>query len=258
MSQRVQAIVTGGGQGIGAAIGRRLAADGMVVHLLGRSIEKLEAQAAKLRSDVEASIYCHAVDVADEEAVQRFFTDFEATHGAPEVVVNNAGTSGSAPFHRTSSDHWLSMFSVNVHGLFHVCRAALPLMLENAARGRVINVASTAGLKGYPYVSAYCAAKHAVVGLTRALAAEYAKRDVTINAICPGFTETEMTETTVANIVEKTGRSEAQARADLASSNPQGRLVEPEEVADAVAWLCSPGARGITGQSIAVAGGEVT
>ena len=168
----------------------------------------------------------------------------------------NAGQAGSAAFLKTDAELWRRMFAVNLDGTFHCTQAALGGMLE-ARWGRIVNVASTAGLTGYRYVSAYCAAKHGVVGLTRALALEVATKGVTVNAVCPGYTETDLIKTAIANIVAQTGRSEDQAKAELTAANPQKRFVQPEEVANAVAWLCLPGSEAITGQSIAVAGGEV-
>jgi NAD(P)-dependent dehydrogenase (short-subunit alcohol dehydrogenase family) len=157
---------------------------------------------------------------------------------------------------RTDAAMWQRMLDVNLSGAYHCIQAALPGMLD-AGWGRIVNVASTAGLTGYRYVAAYCAAKHGLVGLTRALALELAAKGITVNAVCPGYTETDIVQEAVANIVRKTGRSEEQARAELASGNPQGRLVRPEEVAHAVAMLCMPDAAAMNGQSIAVAGGEV-
>jgi NAD(P)-dependent dehydrogenase (short-subunit alcohol dehydrogenase family) len=176
--------------------------------------------------------------------------------GAVDILVNNAGQAASSPFMRTDAAMWQRMLDVNLSGAYHCIQAALPGMLD-AGWGRIVNVASTAGLTGYRYVAAYCAAKHGLVGLTRALALELAAKGITVNAVCPGYTETDIVQEAVANIVRKTGRSEAQARSELAAGNPQGRLVRPEEVAHAVAMLCMPDAAALNGQSIAVAGGEV-
>ncbi|MEX0731258.1 MAG: SDR family NAD(P)-dependent oxidoreductase [Aquisalimonadaceae bacterium] len=256
MHTQRHAIITGAGRGIGAAIAGRLAAEGMRLTLLGRGLEQLNAQVEAIRSAHGVDVVCYSVDVTSSEKVADVFARIAREHGAPDVLINNAGAAGSTPFHRLTDAHWRQMQSVNLDGVFHCCREALPMMVE-AGFGRVVNIASTAGLKGYPYVAAYCAAKHGVVGLTRALAVEYARKNVTVNAVCPGFAETDMTVETVRNIVEKTGRSEEQARAELARGNPQGRLVRPEEVADAVAWLVRPEAAAVTGQSVVVAGGEV-
>jgi len=246
------ALVTGASRGIGAAIARALAAAGSKVTLAGRRREPLEA----LRAGLGEKVGSVTLDVTDESSVAAGVADAIAARGPISILVNNAGQAASAPFEKTTPAVWARMLSVNLTGVYAVTHAVLPAMLA-AGHGRVINVASTAGLIGYPYVSAYVAAKHGVIGLTRALALEVARRGVTVNAVCPGFTQTPLLDEAVANIVAKTGRTEAEARAELARSNPQGRLVRPEEVADTVVWLASPAASAINGQAIAVAGGEV-
>ena len=246
--QGKHAVVTGASRGIGLAIARTLCAHGARVTLMARDAEALGAAAAELGGDTA----WQTVDVTDADSVAAAF----ARAGVVDILVNNAGQAASAPFGRTDAALWQRMLDVNLTGAYHCIQAALPGMLD-AGRGRVVNVASTAGLTGYRYVAAYCAAKHGLVGLTRALALEVASRGVTVNAVCPGFTDTDLVADAVANIVRKTGRTEAQARAELAAANPQGRLVQPEEVAHAVAWLCMPGAAAMNGQAIAVAGGEV-
>ena len=252
------ALVTGGGRGIGAAIARRLLADGASVTLLGRDAGTLQATVQVLREQAPAGANVSFVtaDIADAGSVARAFAAATEQAGPVSMLVNNAGQAHSAPFMKTDAALWQRMLDVNLTGTFLCTQAALPAMLE-AGWGRIVNVASTAGLIGYGYVSAYCAAKHGVIGLTRALALETAARGVTVNAVCPGYTETDIVRDAVANIVGKTGRTEDQARAELAARNPQRRLVQPEEVADAVAWLCQPSAGAITGQAIPVAGGEV-
>lgn len=249
------ALVTGAGRGIGAAIARRLAREGAAVTLAGRQRDALDALAAELHAH---GTHVHAVsmDVTDERSVHAGCVDAEAAIGAIDILVNNAGTAESAPLARMDRDHWERMVGVNLTGVFLCCRAVLPGMLEREF-GRIVNIASTAGLRGYAYVAAYTAAKHGVIGLTRALALETARRGVTVNAVCPGYTETEMLERTIANIQAKTGRTAGEARAELQRSNPQDRLIQPEEVAAAVVWLCGPGTDSVTGQSIVVAGGEV-
>jgi NAD(P)-dependent dehydrogenase (short-subunit alcohol dehydrogenase family) len=177
--------------------------------------------------------------------------------GPVAILVNNAGEAPSAPFAQTSLDMWSHVIGVDLTGVFKVTQAVLPDLLALGAGARIVNVASTAGLVGYAYVAAYCAAKHGVVGLTRALALELAKSGVTVNAVCPGFTDTPLLQGAIDTITAKTGRGENDARAALTRANPQGRLVTPAEVADTVLWLVSPGASSINGQAIAIAGGEV-
>ncbi|WP_342052106.1 MULTISPECIES: SDR family NAD(P)-dependent oxidoreductase [unclassified Cupriavidus] len=253
------ALVTGGSRGIGAAIARRLLADGAVVTLLGRNASAaatLEATAHALRADTGGRVHTVTADVTDADSIVTAMAHAARQAGPVQLLVNNAGQAASAPFGKTGLDTWRRMLDVNLTGTFVCTQAALPAMLE-AGWGRIVNVASTAGLVGYSYVSAYCAAKHGVIGLTRALALELATKGVTVNAVCPGFTETDIVRDAVATIVGKTGRTATEARAELAARNPQRRLVQPEEVADAVAWLCQPAAAAITGQAIPVAGGEV-
>jgi NAD(P)-dependent dehydrogenase (short-subunit alcohol dehydrogenase family) len=247
------AVVTGGGRGIGAAIARSLAAEGARITLLGRTAATLEREAATLRQLTE--VHCAAVDVADADAVAAAFAAAAAALGPVAILVNNAGQAASAPFGKTDPALWNRMLAVNLTGTYNATRAALPGMLDQNW-GRIVNIASTASLKGYAYVSAYCAAKHAVLGLTRALALELAQKPVTVNAVCPGYTETAIVRDTLANIQAKTGRSAAEAEAELVRHNPQGRLVQPEEVANAVLWLCRPESAAITGQAISVSGGE--
>lgn len=246
------ALVTGGGSGIGAAIATALVAAGLRVTITGRRADVLQALAARFPGQMQAVV----VDVTDEAAIAQAFAQAKAAFGPIQILVNNAGQAHSAPFLKTDAALWQQMLAVNLGGTFLCTQAALPDMLA-AKWGRIINVASTAGLVGYAYVSAYVAAKHGVVGLTRALALEVAKKGITVNAVCPGYTETDILRESIANVVAKTGRTSEEARAEFASGNPQGRIVQPEEVADAVLWLSGPGAASVTGQAIAVSGGEV-
>ena len=248
------ALVTGGGRGIGAAVAAALIAAGHRVTVTGRDSRTLQDM---VRQHADSG-RCRAVvmDVADRASVDHGMAQARAGFGPIAILVNNAGQAESAPFLKTDAELFERMLAVNLHGAFHCTQAAIGDMLA-AHWGRVINIASTAGLVGYAYVAAYCAAKHGVIGLTRALALEYASKGITVNAVCPGYTETDIVRTAVANIVAKTGRDEVQARAELAKGNPMQRLVTPQEVADTVLWLCGDGAASINGQSIAVAGGEV-
>jgi len=251
----MHAVVTGAGRGIGLAIAARLATLGASVSLLGRDRSRLYDAVQRMPSGVNAD--AHECDVTDAKSVQAAFEAIARTGRKVAILVNNAGVAKSAKLAATGDALWHEILAVNLTGAFLCTRTALPALME-AKAGRVINVASTAGLIGYPYVAAYCAAKHGVVGLTRALALELAATRVTVNAVCPGYTDTDIVREAVANIVAKTGRTEADARSALAARNPQKRLVTPEEVAGAVAWLCLPESQSVTGQAIAVAGGEVT
>lgn len=248
------AVITGGGRGIGAAIARALAEQGAAVTLMGRTLAQLEEQTRALHAISE--VHCESVDIARPDSVTSAFAGAAARLGRVDILVNNAGQALSAPFVKTELALWQQMLDVNLSGVFLGTQAVLPGMLD-AGWGRVINITSTAGQKGYPYVSAYCAAKHGVIGMTRALALETARKNVTVNAVCLGYTDTDIVRDSIANIQAKTGRSEAEALAELTRLNPQGRLIEPREVANAVLWLCLPGSEAITGQSISVCGGEV-
>lgn len=249
------ALVTGGGTGIGRAIALRLAQAGARVAVLGRRREPLERVAGEI-ADLGGSAMTLVADVTDRNAVHAAVERACDEWGTISLLVNNAGGGKSAPFSKMSREHWDEMIAVNLTGAFHVTRAVVPQMLS-AGRGRIISIASVAGLKGYPYIAAYSAAKHGLIGMTRALAVELAGKGITVNAVCPGYVETPMTEQTVANIVEKTGRSPEQTLSELAATSPQRRLFDPEEIASLVVYLCSPTAKGINGQAIPVCGGEM-
>jgi NAD(P)-dependent dehydrogenase (short-subunit alcohol dehydrogenase family) len=242
------AVVTGGGSGIGAAIAQALCEAGSQVTLMGRNADKLQGKATELGAAYQVA------DVTDRESVATAFAAAAKQHGPVTILVNNAGAATSAPFGKMDDALWDSMIAVNLTGAYNCTKATINAMAETGS-GRVVNIASTAALKGYAYVSAYCAAKHGIIGLTRALALEYARKGVTVNAVCPGYTNTEIVEQAVDKIVAATGRSRDEALAELTKVNPQQRLIEPQEVAATVMWICRQ--ESITGQSIAVAGGEV-
>lgn len=246
------ALITGGGTGIGAAIARTLAGAGAAVSLAGRRLEPLQEVARGL-SKATAIV----ADVTKEADTDAMVKAARAAYGPIDILIANAGAAESAPFGRIDLAHWQRMLDVNLTGSFLTARAALPDVARKGGHGRIVFVASTAGLKGYGYIAAYSASKHGVIGLMRTLAAELAPMGTTVNAVCPGYVETPLLEASLANITAKTGRGRDQAAATLQKNNPQGRFVTPEEVADTVLWLCTPGAQSINGQAISISGGEV-
>ncbi len=243
------ALITGASRGIGLAISRELARLGVDITLAARDADRLRANAATIAADFGVSATPLTLDLSADDLAG-------ALPGQPvDILVNNAGIAPANPFHKQDLEEWRRVFEVNVTAAFRLSQAAVGTMKENDW-GRIVNIASTAGLTGYPFVAAYVSSKHAMIGLTRSLALELAKTGITVNAVCPGYTETDMAAGAIENIVAG-GKSEDEARRILARNNPQGRLIDPDEVAQAVGWLCLPGSSAITGQSIAVAGGEI-
>lgn len=246
------ALVTGGGSGIGAAIAAMLDRAQVRVSLLGRTKSSLETTQASMKHKAGIAVG----NITDADAVRNAVSELVSAHGPVRILINNAGAAESAAFDQTDHRLWQYMIETNLTGTFNVIQAVLG-DLKAAGGGRIVNIASTAGLKGYAYVSAYTAAKHGVIGLTRALALELAGAAITVNAVCPGFTETPLLERSLGTIAEKTGLSETDARKQLNKVNPMNRFIEPDEVAAAALWLCQENAAAITGEAIAVDGGEL-
>ncbi len=250
------AVVTGGGRGIGAAIATDLAAMGARLTLLGRDLGALERHAERLRGH-GAEVATLVCDVTIQSSIDTAFDSARKRHGDPHILVNNAGQAEGAPFQSTPRDLWDRLLAVNLTGAFLCAQQVLPAMLA-AKSGRIVNVASTAGLRGYARIAAYCASKHGLIGMTRALALETAKHGITVNAVCPAYTETEMSERAIAAVMAGTGKARGDAEAMVTRVIPRGTLIQPAEVASLVAWLCSDGASGVTGQALVVGGGELS
>ncbi|MBR9988844.1 MAG: SDR family oxidoreductase [Gemmatimonadetes bacterium] len=250
------AIITGGGRGIGRAIASELARSGATVTITGRDLDTLRAAAGQLSETHGVMVAALGCDVTDEDSVRDVFAAALREHGDAYILVNNAGQSEGRPFLDTTRELWERMLAVNLTGAYLCTQQVLKGMLRGGA-GRIVNIASTSGLKGYRNITAYCASKHGLIGLTRALAAETARSGVTVNAVCPAYTDTDMATRAVQNVVRDMERTEDEARALIARSIPRGTLIEPAEVASAVGWLCSPAATGISGQALTIAGGEI-
>lgn len=246
--------MTGAGSGIGRAVALALAREGAKVGLVGRTRAKLGEVEIEISSSGGEAVVAPA-DVTVPADVERAVREIASGLGRPTILVNNAGDARSAPFAKTTVEAWNEILAVNLTSAFLVTRAALPHFLE-AGRGRIVNMASIAGLRGAAYVAAYTASKHGLVGLTRSLAVELASKNITVNAVCPGYVDTPMTDRNLQNIAGKTGMSLDDARAAVVQSSAQKRLITPDEVASAVVYLCLPESRGVNGQAIAIQGGE--
>jgi len=248
------AIVTGGSRGIGAAVAKELVSRGAKVTIMGRHPDALEQKAAEMRGESGVTVAAEECDVGDSASVSAAFSRAIGNLGPAYILVNNAGTAKSRVFTQLTKAIWDETIATNLTGTYLCTAEVLPSMIT-AGEGRIVNVASTAGLRGYRTMSAYCASKHGIIGLTRALALETARQGVTVNAICPSYTDTYLTSLAVNNLVENLKKSPEEALAMLAG--PRGRLITPEEVASAVSWLCSPDASGVSGVALPIAGAEL-
>jgi NAD(P)-dependent dehydrogenase (short-subunit alcohol dehydrogenase family) len=250
------AIITGGGKGIGAAIATSFAKVGATLSLLGRDSEAIATHGKGLEKTFKIQVQSITCDVSEGASVEQAFATAQKAFGTPYILVNNAGQAEAASFTDMRREIWDRMIAVNLTGTYLCSQQVIGPMLQ-ACEGRIVNIASSSGVKGYTKMTAYCAAKHGVVGLTRALALETARKGITVNAVCPGYTETEMGSRAIENVRRLLGKTEDEARQILLRSNPQGVFIKPEEVAAAVLWLCSPEAASVTGSAIPVAGGEI-
>ncbi len=250
------ALITGGSRGIGAAISNTLASMGANITLLARDVGRLKHQSDHLQSEFDAKVFYASADMTSEKDIADSFAQAIKANGPVDILINNAGMGKSAPFHKMDLDFWKATLDLNLTGTFLCTKQVFDSMRERGY-GRIVNIASTVGLRGYPYISAYSASKHAVIGLTRSLALEVVKKGVTVNAICPGYTETDLVSEAIENIVDVSGRDSTDVKSELENMSPMGRMVTPEEVAESAAWLCLPSSASITGQAIVVAGGAV-
>ena len=250
------AVITGGSRGIGAAISNYLAHLGADISLTGRTEKTLAKQANYIRNNYKVKVHTALGNMADELDVGRCFESASKELGSVQILVNNAGIGKSAPFHRMETNLWNEIIGLNLTGTY-LCTKQVFSEMRESGYGRIVNISSTVGLRGYPYIAAYCASKHGVIGLTRTLAPECVKKGITVNAICPGYTDTDLVSEAVDAIVEKTGKERTEIQSEIDNMSPMGRMVTPDEVAETVAWICLPSSASITGQSIVVSGGAV-
>jgi NAD(P)-dependent dehydrogenase (short-subunit alcohol dehydrogenase family) len=242
------ALITGGGTGIGAAAARQLAAAGARISLTGRRLEPLQATAEPIGG---TAVQC---DVSERGQIERAFAEAREANGPIEMLIVNAGIADSAPFHKMTRESWDRIIAVNLTAAFECAQAALPDLMASE-NGRIVFVASVASLRGVPYAAHYAASKHGLLGLMRSLAAEYAKTNLTVNAVCPGYVDTPMTDQSIARVSQLTGRSEDQSRGAISNMNASGRLVDPDAIGNVIAMLCLPLSRDINGAAVTIDGG---
>lgn len=252
----LHAVVTGGSRGIGLATAKELAAHGVTLSLIARDQERLQTAASQITKEFGVKVGTAVADVSNAAEIEQAFAKIQKAHGPINILVNNAGMAESAPLTKTDKDLWNRTIATDLTSVYLCSRAVIDEMIGHK-QGRIINIASTAGLNGLPYISAYCAAKHGVIGFTRSLALELLAFGITVNAICPNFTETDLLKNSIEKVAQKTGRPEAEIRQSYLKNMPQGRFVDPGEIARRVAWLCLPAQSKVTGQAIEISGGEV-
>ena len=250
------ALITGGSRGIGAAISNALAALGADISLLARDTKTLKNQSDHIKSAFGVNVFIASTDITNEKEIENSFRESGNINGTIDILINNAGIGKSMPFHKMDLDFWKKTLDLNLTGTF-LCTQQVYKNMRKQGYGRIINISSTVGLRGYPYIAAYTASKHAVIGLTRTLALEAVKKGITVNAICPGYTETDLVSEAIDNIAKTSGRDKENVKKEIENMSPMARFVTPEEVAESAAWLCLPSSASITGQAIVVAGGSV-
>ena len=250
------ALITGGSRGIGASISNALAALGADITIISRDIDKLKLQARHLEKEFKSSVFYTGADITDEIQIKDSFAKSVDSLGPINILINNAGIGKSMPFHKMNLEFWNKTISLNLTSTF-LCTQQVYETMRKDLYGRIVNISSTVGLRGYPYITAYAASKHAVMGFTKSLALECVKKGITVNAICPGYTETDLVTDAIDNIVQASGKDVDEVKTEIENMSPMGRLIQPEEVAESTAWLCLPSSSSITGQAIVVAGGAV-
>ena len=250
------ALITGGSRGIGASISNALAALGASITIISRDIDKLKLQARHLEKKFKSSVFYASADITDGNQIKDSFAKSVASNGPINILINNAGIGKSMPFHKMNLEFWNETISLNLTSTF-LCTQQVYEAMRKDGYGRIVNISSTVGLRGYPYITAYSASKHALMGLTKSLALECVKKGITVNAICPGYTETDLVTNAIDNIVQTSGKDVNEVKTEIENMSPMGRLIKPEEVAESTAWLCLPSSSSITGQAIVVAGGAL-